>query len=76
MNDPRRHSPDSIVYRVMSAGLGTVLVGCAVMIFVLVPFSEWPAMIAAAALFVLGADAIIAAKRRRWSLLSRIGPLP
>jgi hypothetical protein len=56
--------------------MGVILVACATLIVVLVPFSDWLAMVTAGVLFVLGTDALVAAKRGRWSLLSRIGPLP
>jgi len=76
MADPRRRDPDSIGYRWMTAGIGALLVACAAWIVMLVPFSDWLAMIAAGVLFVLGADALVAAKTGRRSVLSRIGPLP
>ena len=76
MADARNRGPDSIAYRWMSAGIGAILVACAALIMTLVPFSDWLAMIAAGVLFALGIDALVAAKTGRWSVLSRIGPLP
>jgi hypothetical protein len=76
MTDAKSRGPRSIVYRWMSGLLGAVLIACAALIVALVPFSDWPAMIAAGVLFALGADALVAAKNGRWSMLSRIGPLP
>ena len=76
MADARNRGPDSIAYRWMSAGMGAILIACAASIVALVPHSDWWAMIAAGVLFALGADALVAAKAGRWSVLSRIGPLP
>jgi dolichyl-phosphate-mannose--protein O-mannosyl transferase len=76
MADARHRGPDSIGYRWMTAGIGAILVACSALIVTLVPFSDWLAMIAAGVLFALGADALVAAKVGRWSVLSRIGPLP
>jgi uncharacterized membrane protein YhhN len=76
VTDPGSRGPRSTIYRWMSAVLGAVLIACAALIVALVPFSDWPAMIAAGVLFALGADALVAAKDGRWSMLSRIGPLP
>jgi hypothetical protein len=58
------------------ACIGALFVGCAATILALFPLSDWKAMLAAAALFGLGLDALHAAWRPRRSLLSRIGPLP
>ena len=76
MADARHRGPDSIAYRWMSAAIGAILVACAVLIVMLLPFSDWLAMVAAGILFALGADALVAAKTGRWSVLSKIGPLP
>ena len=76
MPDTRQRGPASIAYRWMSAGIGAILVACAVLIVAVAPFSDWLAMIAAGVLFALGADALFAAKTGRWSVLSKIGPLP
>lgn len=76
MKNTRRYGPDAIAYRWLSACLGTVLIACAALIVALVPFSDGWAMVGAGVLFALGVDALVAASRGRWSLLSRIGPLP
>ncbi len=55
---------------------GALFVGCAVAILVLLPLSDWKAMLAAAMLLGLGLDALHAAWQARRSLLSGIGPLP
>ena len=72
----RQRGPDAMAYRWASAGIGTLLVVCSASIVLLVPFSNWMAMIAAGILFALGADALVAAKNGRRSMLSRMGPLP
>jgi hypothetical protein len=49
---------------------------CAIWIFCIVQSSNLAGLVCGAVIFVLGIEALVAAVKRRPSLLSRIGPLP
>jgi len=76
MKPARPGKIESTARRWVEACIGTLFVGCAVVLLALFPLSDWKAMLAATVLFGLGFDALHAAWQARASLLSRIGPLP
>jgi threonine/homoserine/homoserine lactone efflux protein len=76
MTQGRRHTVRSTAQRWGDACIGALFVGCAVAILALFPLSDWAAMLAVIALLLLGIDALLAARKARPSLLSKVGPLP
>ena len=72
----RQLEQQSSSVRIAAIVIGVLFILCAIWIFYTVPSSNIAGLICGAVVLLLGIEALVAAVRRRPSLLSRIGLLP